>query len=296
MEISERAVIITCFLILFDSISAFIPTMIEEVVTLRIDSVWDFTGKKIEEYESIDRNFVVRKEFYNVLYCINNQPVCMGSFKFLDDMNLIIQDYSYGETNMIGPMLKEILMRTRNKFPDVNMYILIDESGNGKPYEALRKDRIISILQDMYYSVEFGRNPLFDSEQPIEILVDNRIRTLWAFDGNVKNIYTMKMFIQKQQEIIEEVNAKRNKEFANIQEESIQPLLTPPINSQPRQPLLLSEVSPAPADEKETQRIKKKSRKEVAFEDSFFKSLDSIPEKINAQPKPKSRGRPPKTN
>lgn len=282
--------------------------MIEEVVTLRIDSVWDFTGKKIEEYESIDRNFVVRKEFYNVLYCINNQPVCMGSFKFLDDMNLIIQDYSYGETNMIGPMLKEILMRTRNKFPDVNMYILIDESGNGKPYEALRKDRIISILQDMYYSVEFGRNPLFDSEQPIEILVDNRIRTLWAFDGNVKNIYTMKMFIQKQQEIIEEVNAKRNKEFANIQEESIQPLLTPPINSQPRQPLLLSEVSPAPADEKETPRVKTKSRKEVAFESEKRKRNRNNDKNVvtfenntkdkdfNAQPKPKSRGRPPKTN
>ena len=242
--------------------------MIEEVATLRIDSVWDFTEKKIEEYESIDKNFVLKKDLYNVLYYINNQPICMGSFKFIDDSNLIIQDYSYGEINMIGPMMKEILMRTRNKFPDVNMYIVIDESGNGK-----FKDKIVSILDGTYYAVPFGRNPLFHSEKPIEIFIDNRIRTLWAFDGNVKA--TMMQFIQKQQDKIEEVHAKRNKEFANIQEENIQPLLTPTTNLQPSS----SEI--AVADEKETPRIKKKSRKEVAYEDSFLNSLDSIPEKRN---------------
>ena len=278
--------------------------MIEEVGTLRIDSVWDFTEKKLEEYQSIDKNFIFRKDLYNVLYAINSQPTCICKLQFIDQSNIIILDYSHGggEIYNIGLMLKMVLRQILQKFPGINLYVQLDE-----PIDVLRKDKIISILEDMYYAVEFGRNPLFDSEQPIEIFLDNRIRTLWAFDGNMKNAYTMKTFIQKQQDKIEEVNAKRMKEL-NLQQERMQPLSTPPTSLPPRQPLLLSEVSPAPADEKESPRVKTKSRKEVAFESEKRKRNRNNDKKVvtyenntkdkdfNAQPKPKSRGRPPKTN
>jgi hypothetical protein len=237
--------------------------MFEEESSIRIDSGWDITNEKLEEYQSINRNFLVRKELYNVLYSINGQPVCISNFRFLDNRNLIIQDYSYGETNMIGPMLKEILMRTRKKFPDVNMYIVIDESGNGKPYEALRKDNIVSILKDTYYSVGFARNPLFSADEPIEIFMDTRFHKLWPFDGNIKD--TMESFIEVQREKIEYEFARRHVVENTTQEES--PLLTPQL--QPIQPSSLPEPSLV-ADEKESPRIKKKSRKEVAVEDILW--------------------------
>ena len=260
-------------------------TMIEEVVTLRIDSVWDFTEKKIEEYESIDRNFVVRKDFYKMLYSINNQPVCTSNFRFIDDRNIVIQDYTYGESTMIGPMFKEFLKETRKKYPDMNIYILIDENGNGKPNEALRKDKILLYIKDTYYPVEIGRNPLFNSDEPIGIFLDNRIRTLWAFDQNMKD--TMESFIEVQREQIRGIQlAKRNAVFENTEHQD-STCLTPPI-----QRMSLPEPS-LTADEKETPRIKMKSRKEVENGDKRVVQFDkNAKESSIAQPKRK-RGRPP---
>lgn len=258
--------------------------MVEEVSSIQIDSGWDITNEKLEEYQSINRYFVVRKELYNVLYYINGHAICMSNFRFIDDRNLVIQDYTYGEVNNIGPMLKEMLMKTRKRFPDVNMYIVIDESGNGKPNEALRKDNIVSILKDTYYSVGFARNPLFSADAPIEIFMDTRFHRLWPFDGNIKD--TMESFIEVQREKVEYEFAKRNAIFENTEHQD-SPFLTPPIQRMPLpEPSLTS-------DEKETPRIKKKSRKEVENGDKRVVQFDKNAKECSiAQPK-KKRGRPP---
>ena len=67
--------------------------MIEEVSSIRVDSTWDLTQDKIDEYKSINKDFVFKKEYYNVVYSINNHPVCICKFRFMDDSNIIIQDY-----------------------------------------------------------------------------------------------------------------------------------------------------------------------------------------------------------
>ena len=253
--------------------------MVEEVSSIQIDSAWDITTAKLEEYRSINKNIVNRKDFYKMLYSINNQPVCTGNFRFIDDRNIVIQDYSYGESTMIGPMFKEFLKETRKKYPDMNIYILIDENGNGKPNEALRKDKILLYIKDTYYPVEIGRNPLFNSDEPIGIFLDNRIRTLWAFDQNMKD--TMESFIEVQREQIRGIQlAKRNAVFENTEHQD-STCLTPPI-----QRMSLPEPS-LTADEKETPRIKMKSRKEV---DKRVVQFDKNAKECSiAQPKKKKR-------
>ena len=258
--------------------------MVEEVSSIQIDSGWDITTEKLEEYQSINRNIVNRKDFYKMLYSINNQPVSTSNFRFIDDRNIVIQDYSYGESTMIGPMFKEFLKETRKKFPDMNIYILIDENGNGKPNEALRKDNILLYIKDTYYPVEIGRNPLFNSSEPIGIYLDNRIRTLWAFDQNMKD--TMESFIEVQREQIRYELAKRNAVFENTEHQE-SPFLTPPIQrmSSPEHSLT--------ADEKETPRIKMKSRKEVENNDKRVVQLDKNAKESSIAPSKKKRGRPP---
>lgn len=257
--------------------------MIKEVSSIEIHGGWDITDEKLQEYKSINRNFVVRQNFYNALYSINNKPVCISKFKFQDDENLIIQDF-YGEICNIGPMLKEIFMKTRQKFPHVNMYVVIDENGNGKAFEALRKDKITSALKDMYYSVESGRESLFNAQEPIEILMDGVVHTLWAFDGNIKD--TMSEFIQIQKEKLE------NALFTNINvvcANTYQKPSSPPLQSV-REPSLTTE-------RKETPRKKRKSKNFIIENDSSKRILrnsdKSKNEDLIVEVKNK-RGRPPK--
>lgn len=185
--------------------------MIEEVSSIRVDSTWDLTQDKIDEYKSINKDFVFKKEYYNVVYSINNHPVCICKFRFMDDSNIIIQDYENGEILNIGPMIKKVLMQIKEKFPDVNIFILALADAS----EIART--ILLLLKDMYYSIGFARNPLFISDLQIEFLMDGEIQLLWAFDGNEES--AMNQFIKSQKERIDEEITKKNQHLANNQED-----------------------------------------------------------------------------
>ena len=247
--------------------------MIEEVSSIRIDSVWDLTKERIDEYKTINQYYQFNQCGCSVLYTINYLSVCMCRFSFIDDENILVEDYSHGEVQSIGSMLKTLFFETRAKFPYMNLFLLVDESGYGRRGETLRIDKVLDTLQETYYSVEFGRNPLFQYCNPLHILLRGMVRKTWAFDMNNKE--RMDMFRENERKKIE---AHQKNKSSRSSVENPETLRTPlSLQLSHLENSTITRIPPTfdeliQSDSKQSTRTKVKSRKDTTYEENELNS------------------------
>ena len=125
-----------------------------EARSVKVYPPWNITQETEDTMNTICPNFVLTRRYHYAIYYVNDQPLTLCSFHFMDNFNIFIMDYNHtDDLHSIVEMIKMLILQIRSRFENVN--ILVDKCSNGL---------LMALFRCTYYCVPFGRSPLFQGK------------------------------------------------------------------------------------------------------------------------------------